>query len=246
MCGWIGKAIPARPPRRAISAWKLLAVIGAPRSDINTYAPASCWRCSRRSARISSPCMGWTLGVPRLHRRTCRRPVASSTWCHCRSQTSEARKPCRYAIRIMVASRCPYRLDLRAAAIKISTSELVRYSRVRATVEFTMVGAAAPITFEAIDNPHPAPLTGEFSILFSSVSIVGGLEKIARLAPRWIEQPHNDPAGRVAVYRSDEKMRFESIDHFTLIPLSERPLPSIPVSLSPVAIRLEHFPIGAQ
>ena len=31
-----------------------------------------------RRARISSPCIGCTLGVPRLVRRTCKRPLASS------------------------------------------------------------------------------------------------------------------------------------------------------------------------
>jgi hypothetical protein len=32
MCGWIGNGIPARSPRRAINVWKLLGVIGPPRS----------------------------------------------------------------------------------------------------------------------------------------------------------------------------------------------------------------------
>ena len=49
----------------------------------------------QRRALISSPCVGWTLGVPRLLRRTCSRPAESSTWCHCKSQTSQARRPCR-------------------------------------------------------------------------------------------------------------------------------------------------------
>jgi hypothetical protein len=40
----------------------------------------------------------------------------------------------------MIASRCPYRLDLRAAPISFSTSAPVRYSRVRPTEEFMMVG----------------------------------------------------------------------------------------------------------
>jgi tripartite-type tricarboxylate transporter receptor subunit TctC len=43
----------------------------------------------------SSPCIGWTLGVPFLALRTCRRPAPSSTWCHWRSHSSEARSPCR-------------------------------------------------------------------------------------------------------------------------------------------------------
>jgi hypothetical protein len=40
----------------------------------------------------------------------------------------------------MVASRCPQRLDLRAAAIRRSISCSVRYSRVR-TEELTVFGA---------------------------------------------------------------------------------------------------------
>jgi hypothetical protein len=91
--GWIGKGIPARSPRRWMRAWKLLGAIGAPRSEVNTCVPGGCSRCNRRRALSSSPCIGWTLGVPGLLLRTCRRPVASSTWCHCRSQTSEARRP---------------------------------------------------------------------------------------------------------------------------------------------------------
>jgi hypothetical protein len=48
-----------------------------------------------------------------------------------------------------VASRCPYRLDMRAAAIRSSTSLDVRYSRVRATEEFTVFGVGALITRES-------------------------------------------------------------------------------------------------
>src|SRR5262249_9060909 len=55
----------------------------------------------------------------------------------------------------MVASRCPYRLHLRAAAIRSSTSLAVRYSRVRATEEFTMVGGEPASTVKAMNFPHP-------------------------------------------------------------------------------------------
>jgi hypothetical protein len=55
----------------------------------------------------------------------------------------------------MVASRCQYRLDLRAAAISFSTSLAVRYSRVRATEEFTMLGAKALSTAKAMKFPIP-------------------------------------------------------------------------------------------
>ncbi len=60
-------------------AWKLFGVIGPPRSDWNTYGDGPHSRCRRRSARNSSPRSGCTLGVPFFARRTCRRPVASST-----------------------------------------------------------------------------------------------------------------------------------------------------------------------
>jgi hypothetical protein len=79
MCGWMGNGIFARSPKRTISVWKLFGAIGPPRSVANTCGPAGCSRCRRRKARISSPCIGCTLGVPRLVRRTCRRPAASST-----------------------------------------------------------------------------------------------------------------------------------------------------------------------
>jgi len=45
---------------------------GAPRSDVNKNGDlGSCSRCSRRSARNSSPTTGWTLGVPCLTLRSC-------------------------------------------------------------------------------------------------------------------------------------------------------------------------------
>ena len=37
----------------------------------------------------------WTLGEPLLALRTYSRPAVSSTWLHCRSQSSEDRRPCR-------------------------------------------------------------------------------------------------------------------------------------------------------
>jgi hypothetical protein len=52
---------------------------GAPRSDVNTNGDLSCSRWSRRSARSSSPRMGWVLGVPALTLRTCRVAVLKST-----------------------------------------------------------------------------------------------------------------------------------------------------------------------
>src|SRR5499433_3350012 len=91
MCGKIVKGMPARLPRRSNSVPKLLADIGPPRSLVNTYGDVSCSRCRRRRARISSPCIGCTEGVPFLLLRTCSRPVLISTWCHCRSQSSDSK-----------------------------------------------------------------------------------------------------------------------------------------------------------
>src|ERR1700750_1020083 len=64
MCGCIGNCILARAPIRPNSAWKALGVIGPSRSVIKTCEDSPCSRCRRRSARISSPCIGWTLGEP--------------------------------------------------------------------------------------------------------------------------------------------------------------------------------------
>src|SRR5262245_48363515 len=150
MCGWIGNGILARPPIRPKSAWKALGVIGPPRSVMKTCEDGPCSRFSRLSARISSPCRGWTLGEPVLARRTCSRPVDSSTCDHLRSHSSLALRPWRYPIRIIVASRWPQRLPFRAAAVRRSISRPVRYSRVR-TSELTVFGGGRPaISFATI------------------------------------------------------------------------------------------------
>src|SRR5262249_46003776 len=47
-----------------------MGLIGPPRSDTNTWASLEFSRRSLRRARISSPRIGWTLGVPRLALRT--------------------------------------------------------------------------------------------------------------------------------------------------------------------------------
>jgi hypothetical protein len=70
-----GKGRPARSPIRANRPWNTFGVIGPPHSEENTCGDASCSRCSRRRARISSPCIGCTLGEPCLALRTCKRPV---------------------------------------------------------------------------------------------------------------------------------------------------------------------------
>src|SRR5262249_46249620 len=104
MCGGIGNCILARAPIRPNSAWKALGVIGPSRSVIKTCEDSPCSRCRRRSARISSPCIGWTLGEPFFVLRTCSRPVASLTCDHRRSHNSDARKPWRPPLHLLVAA----------------------------------------------------------------------------------------------------------------------------------------------
>src|SRR5512132_3718093 len=71
MCGCTGNCSLARAPIRPNSAWKALGVIGPSRSVIKTCEDGPCSRCRRRSARISSPCIGWTLGEPFFAGRLC-------------------------------------------------------------------------------------------------------------------------------------------------------------------------------
>jgi hypothetical protein len=56
------------------------------------------------------PVSGWTEGITFLSRWTCRRPWTRSTCSQRKEHSSDALKPCRNAIKIMVASRCPRRL----------------------------------------------------------------------------------------------------------------------------------------
>ena len=60
---------------------------------MNTCEDGSCSRCRRRKARISSPCIGWTLGEPLLALRTYSRPAMSSTSLHCRSHVRSSVPP---------------------------------------------------------------------------------------------------------------------------------------------------------
>jgi hypothetical protein len=71
----------------------------------------------------------------------------------------------------MVASRWPYRLAFRAVAINLSISAGVKYSRVLATEEFTMVGGLRRTDLEAMIIRDPRLDTEEVSIIFPSVSI---------------------------------------------------------------------------
>src|SRR6516162_6480385 len=59
---WNG--ILAASPSRWTSRWKPMGLIGPPRSETNTWASLGSSRRSLRSARISSPRIGWTLGIP--------------------------------------------------------------------------------------------------------------------------------------------------------------------------------------
>ena len=78
MCGCALKASLATFPARSIIRAKPAAVNGEPRSDVSTNGDfGSCSRWSRRTARSSSPRIGWVLGVPCLTLRTCRMPVRS-------------------------------------------------------------------------------------------------------------------------------------------------------------------------
>jgi hypothetical protein len=104
------------------------------------YIPAAGLSCSSRRARSSSPRIGWAAGLPFLARRTCKVAARSNSTCdHSRSHNSTARSPCRYATRIRVASRCPWR-PLRAVLISVSTSDGVRYSRGRKSLLLGRVG----------------------------------------------------------------------------------------------------------
>src|SRR5262249_3743317 len=120
---------PSGSQARLMSFWKLLTVIGEPRSDTNRNGDRpSASRCRRRSARSSRPVSGWVDGDPCFARVTASVAPAKSTWVPWRSQTSD-RRPCREAIRIMVWSRCGCRLPSHPS-ISFSTSFSVRYSRV--------------------------------------------------------------------------------------------------------------------
>src|SRR6516164_3593851 len=83
---------------------------------------------------------GVTAGLPFLALRTCSAGLRPHSTCdHSRSAISTARKPCRKATRISVASLWPWRPSL-AAAISFSTSSGVRYSRVRISAFGLRVG----------------------------------------------------------------------------------------------------------
>src|SRR5258708_572802 len=95
--------------------------------------------------------MGWVDALPFLARRTCRAAPSKSICDHSRSQTSEARSPCRYVTSSIVASRCPLRLVF-AASISFSTSLGVRCSRVRYSLFANRVGATARFSASGFTN----------------------------------------------------------------------------------------------
>src|SRR5262249_35310401 len=105
---------------------------------------------------------------------------ANSTSDHCRPQSSEARRPCRKAIRSIVLSRWPQRLPL-AAWISFSTSRSVRCSRGRSsllgrrvgvTVRFTVAGETSLRRVFAIRFKPPGRST--FRILIRIRIVVNG------------------------------------------------------------------------
>jgi hypothetical protein len=62
------------------------------------------------------------------------------------AHTSAGRSPCRNAMRIIVASRCPWRPRLRATSMSSPTSLTVRYSRGRRVALDTRRGGTVPFT----------------------------------------------------------------------------------------------------
>jgi hypothetical protein len=103
-----------------------------------------------------------------------------------------------------VASRCPYRLDFRAVAISFSTSLAVRYSRVRATEEFTMVGAEGLAIAKAVKILIPDLRLREYEpFIPQSDRAIGGVRAAAGLPgmpllswkrPGWVGHTHKAAA----------------------------------------------------
>jgi hypothetical protein len=71
MWGWAFSSRPTALAARSIIRAKPAVVNGDPRSLTKTKGGVGASRCSRRSARSSSPWIGGVLGVPFLTRRTC-------------------------------------------------------------------------------------------------------------------------------------------------------------------------------
>jgi hypothetical protein len=69
---WVGLELqPGASAARSIIRAKPAVVNRDPRSLTKTNGDVALSRCSRRSARSSSPWIGWVLGVPFLTGRTC-------------------------------------------------------------------------------------------------------------------------------------------------------------------------------
>jgi hypothetical protein len=94
-------------PVRAIILRNPATVIGAARSVMNRNRLSISSRLSLRNARSSPPPSGCTDGVPFLTRRTWSSPCPRSIMSHRSAHASAGRSPCRNAMRIIVASRCP-------------------------------------------------------------------------------------------------------------------------------------------
>src|SRR5262252_3234376 len=107
MWGWIGNGILAAGLSRVSIRRKATADIGAPRSLMKTYRPGFVFALETAQGAKFDAGQGWTEGIPFLSRLTCKRPWTRSTCSQRNEHNSDALKPCRKAIKIMVASRCP-------------------------------------------------------------------------------------------------------------------------------------------
>ena len=84
--------------------------------------PVGCAALMRRSARITSPSRSWEVSRPPLRRFTRMRPPLRSIWVHSIAVSSDARRPCRYAIRIASQSRSDQRVFLAAFSSRSSSA----------------------------------------------------------------------------------------------------------------------------
>src|SRR5262249_26406242 len=192
MCGCTLNGILAAIPARSTNFCKPDTENGAPRSLTNMKGDSAS-RLSARNALISSPSNGCVLVCPPLALRRCRVPDANSTSDHCRLQISDARRPCRNAIRSIVLSRWPERLPL-AVWISFSTSRSVRCSRGRSSLLGRRVGVTvrfivAGETSAALQNrDRRRPLNGLratelVDLRWEQVDLKGGVRRVKQGTP---------------------------------------------------------------
>ena len=162
-------------------------LMGAPRSLMKMYRPGSCSRCNRRSALEFGASQRTHRGQAVLAAGNVETAVSQVDLVPAKG--IHALSPCRKASRIMVASRCPWRLSP-AAFIRRSTSRSLRYSvvrqlafgsRPRATVLFWTVGVLA---------------TGDVLITYFLVSIFATVTIRGILRTVTMATDQEAPAGR--------------------------------------------------